>query len=120
MTLWKTLVYLELSGHDLMEIFSEMARTEFQILGGVRIVAENGALKSVMIGDEPVEEDEMYGVATISFLLNGGDNLYLARNAENMKIFQVDIKDVMLEYVEEETREGRPVTYHKDGRVVIL
>ena len=115
-----TLVYLELSGHDLMEIFSEMARTEFQILGGVKIVAENGALKSVMIGDEPVEEDEMYGVATISFLLNGGDNLYLARNAENMKIFQVDIKDVMLEYVGEETREGRPITYHKDGRVVIL
>lgn len=115
-----TLVYLELSGKRLMEIFSQMAETEFQVLGGVRIVAENGRIVSAEIGGEPVDEDEMYGVATISFLLNGGDGLYLADGAENMKVFQIDIKDVMLDYVKSETAAGRPITYHADGRVVIL
>ena len=114
------LVYLVLKGSDVRAVLEQMAEDGFQVLGGVRIVAENGRIVSAEIGGEPVDEDEMYGVATISFLLNGGDGLYLADGAENMKVFQIDIKDVMLDYVKSETAAGRPITYHADGRVVIL
>ena len=97
-----------------------MAEGRFQVLGGVRVVAENGKLVSAEIGGEPLQDDKVYGLATISFLLSGGDGLTLEQNALSITVFDnVDIIDAVLEYVNAETAAGRPITYETDGRVVV-
>ena len=56
-----------------------------------------------------------------SFLLNGGDNLFVARNAVEIIDFDdTDVIDVMLGYVKSETAAGREISYSTDGRVKIL
>ena len=114
------LVYLEHSGKQIRKILEEMAAGRFQVLGGVRVVAEDGKLVSVEIGGEPLVDDRIYGMATISFLLAGGDGLSLADNALSMTVFEdVDIIDAVLEYVYAKTAAGKPIEYKADGRVVV-
>lgn len=112
-------VYLEHKGSEIRKILQKMAETGFQVLGGVRVVAEDGKLVSVETDEGPLDDEKVYGVATISFLLNGGDGLSLADNALSLSRYDVDIIDVILEYVEAETAAGRPITYEADGRIIV-
>ena len=113
------IVYLELPGSEIRSILDSMAAGRFQVLGGCRVVAENGKIVSAEIGGEPLDDSRWYGVATISFLLEGGDGLYLARNSRNLKVYDIDIIDIILEKVKSLTEAGKPIEYQKDGRVVI-
>lgn len=113
------IVYLEHRGSEIRKIVEEMAATKFQVLGGIRTVVEEGKVRSIEIGGEPLEDDMIYGVATISFLLYGGDDLHLADNAIDLKVYDRMIIDVMLEYVESETAAGRVLTSCSDDRVII-
>ena len=97
-----------------------MAAHRFEVLGGVRVVAEGGKLLSAEIDGEPIEDDKIYGLATISFLLKGGDGLSLDQNAVSVQNFSnVQIIDAVLEHVYAETAAGRPIGYHTDGRVIV-
>jgi 2',3'-cyclic-nucleotide 2'-phosphodiesterase (5'-nucleotidase family) len=114
------LVYVEHTGKQIRTILEEMAASRFEVLSGVRVVAEGGKLLSVEIDGEPLEDDKVYGLATISFLLEGGDNLSLSKNALSVTIYEdVPIIDAVLEHIKAETEAGRPIEYEKDGRVVI-
>ncbi len=113
------LVYVELKGSVVRGILESMASGRFQVLGGVRVVAEDGKIVSATVGGDPLDDDKVYGVATISFLLYGGDNLALAEGAESVTKFDVDIIDAVLEHVRAETAAGRHIVSKSDGRVVI-
>ena len=114
------LVYVEHTGKQLRKVLEEMAARRFQVLGGVRVVVEDHKLVSAEIAGEPIDDDKVYGLATISFLLNGGDGLTLADGALSVTVFEnEDVIDAVLAYVYAETEAGRPITYEKDGRVII-
>lgn len=114
------LVYVEHSGKQIRAILESMAAGRFQVLGGVRVVADNGKLVSVEIDGEPLDDDKTYGMATISFLLGGGDGLSLDENALSLTVYEdVQIIDAVLEHVYAETAAGRPIEYETDGRVII-
>lgn len=114
------LVYVEHTGKQIRTILEEMAAGRFQVLGGVRVVAENGKLVEALVSGEPIDDAKVYGMATISFLLEGGDGLTLGHNALSVTVFEnEDIIDAVLEYVHGETAAGRPIQYEADGRVVV-
>ncbi len=114
------LVYVEHTGKEIRNILESMAAGRFQVLGGVRVVADGGKLVSAEIGGEPIDDDRIYGLATISFLLSGGDGLTLEQNARSVTVYNdVDVIDAILEHVYAETAAGRPIEYKADGRVVV-
>lgn len=114
------LVYVEQTGKQIRKILESMAAGRFQVLGGVRVVAEDGKLVSAEIDGKPIVDDQVYGLATISFLLGGGDGLALEHDAVSVTVFKdIDIIDAVLEYVNAETAAGRPIEYKADGRVQI-
>lgn len=113
-------VYVEHKGKEIRKILEKMAEGRFEVLGGVRVVAEDGKLVSAEIGGEPIDDEKVYGLATISFLLTGGDGLTLADNALSVTIFEnEDIIDAVLAHVNAETAAGRPIEYKMDGRVTV-
>jgi 2',3'-cyclic-nucleotide 2'-phosphodiesterase (5'-nucleotidase family) len=114
-----SLVYLEMKGSAIRRILEKMAAEHFHVIGGVRVVVENRKLVSVEIAGEPLDDEKVYGVASISFLLRGGDGLSLADDALLVQNFEVDIIDAVLEHVYAETAAGRPITAKVDGRVMI-
>lgn len=114
------LAYVEHTGKQIRTILEEMAADRFQVLGGVRVVADGGKLVSVEIDGEPLDDEKVYGMATISFLLTGGDGLALEENAVSVTVYEdVPIIDAVLEHVYAETAAGRPIEYEVDGRVTI-
>ena len=114
------LCFLELYGRDIRAMLEQFAARSWQVVGGARCVVQEDRLVSVEIGGEPLDDDRIYGVATISFLLNGGDDIFAARNAVSLQIFDEYILDVMLPYVRRLTAEGKPIEYRKDGRIRYL
>lgn len=113
------IVYVALKGSRLKEILDGMAAGNFQALGGIRVVAEDGKIVSAEVGGEPIEDDRVYGLATITFLLHGGDDLFLGEGVEEVTEYPVDIYDAMMDWITSETAAGRDIAYRKDGRVVI-
>lgn len=115
------LVYLEHKGSTIRSILEQMAAGRFQVLGGVRVAAKDGKIESIEIDGEPLDDDKVYGVTTVSFLLNGGDGLFLAKDALNMvEYHDVNVIDAVLEHVYAETAAGRSLEYKTDGRVTII
>ena len=112
--------YVEHKGSTLRAILENMAATRFQVLGGVRVVAKDGKLVSVEIDGQPLDDERIYGLATVNFLLYGGDGLKLAEDAVNLVKYDVDVIDAVLEHVHAETAAGRPIEYKTDGRVTII
>ena len=115
------LVYLEHKGSTIRGWLEEMAAKYVQVLGGVRVVIKDRKLVSVEINGEPLDDDKVYGVTTVSFLLEGGDGLFLAKDALSMTEYKdVDVIDAVLDHVYAETAAGRPIEYKTDGRVTII
>ena len=114
------LAYVEHTGKQIRSILEKMAAGRFQVLGGVKVVADGGKLVSVEIDGEPLDDEKVYGMATISFLLGGGDGLVLEQNALSVTVYEdVQIIDAVLEHIYAEKEAGRPIEYKTDGRVVV-
>ena len=114
-----TTVYVAVKGSRIREIIETMAADHFEVLGGVRVVVKQGKVESITIGGEPLDDEKVYGMATISFLMEGGDGLTLADKAIEIVDTKVDIFDAMIECVKETTAAGKPIAYSADGRVKI-
>ena len=106
-----------LKGEDLLTTFEFMASTMPQVLGGVEFEVEENKIKKILIGGEPLDKEKYYGVATIDFLLDGGDGLKLGRNAKDLFIMKEKLSDVMIPCIKKLTEEGKPFEYKTDGRV---
>ena len=113
------LCYLELRGAQVRALLEQLAATSWQAVGGARCVVKNGKLASALIDGQPIDDAKIYGVATLSFLLNGGDDIFVARDAVSLEEFNdVYIIDIILPYVESLTAAGQPIEYQTDGRIV--
>lgn len=112
------LCHVTLKGEDLQAIFDRFAEKSPQVLGGVKFVVTDHKIDTLLIGGKPLDPEKLYGVATIDFLLDGGDGLHIARNARDLVITDVYVMDSMLPYVKELAAAGKPIEYHTDGRVV--
>ena len=113
------LVHLEVKGNELRKVFQSMAQTRFQAVGGVKVEVVDGKLNSVLVGGEPLDDEKVYNVATISFLLTGGDGLKLEDNAMKINSYDVMIMDAVLEYIENLTKEGKTITSTDEPHVII-
>ena len=67
------LCYVELKGKDLRALYEQLARDGMQVVGGVKLVVKDHKLVSATVGDKPLDDKKVYGLATIDFLLTGGD-----------------------------------------------
>lgn len=113
------LCYVGLKGSELQDLFDQMAATRPQVLGGVKFVVTDHRIDTLLVGGRPIDPEATYGVATIDFLLDGGDGLSIARNAQELIITDVRIIDSMLPYARSFAAAGKPISYYTDGRVVV-
>ncbi len=113
------LCYVALEGRDLKAIFDFMASGKVQPVAGVKLVVDNGRIDTLLVGGKELDPDRIYGVATIDFLLDGGDGLSIAKNAKELIISDKPVIDSMLPYVMQYEKDGRLIEGSSDGRVVI-
>lgn len=113
------LVHLEMTGSELRKVMQSMAESRFQAIGGVKVEVADRKLVSVLVGGEPLDDEKVYNVATISFLLTGGDGLKLEDNALKINSYDVMIFDAVMEHVEHLTKQGKAITSTDERHVII-
>ena len=105
------LTYIALKGSDVRAILEYMAQTHVQALGGVKMVVNGHKLESAEIGGQPLDDRKTYGMGTVDFLLDGGDGLYLAKNAKELIISKTLVNEWMIPYVRSLTAAGKDIEH---------
>lgn len=113
------LCYVRIPGSELRGIFDYMAENGVQCISGARIVIKGKKLVSAEVGGDPLDDNRLYGVATIDFLLDGGDGYKIARGARDYLLSEIRMGDAVLADVREMTASGEQLKYFTDGRVLI-
>ena len=114
------LCYVQLRGADLRNLYKQFAETGMQVVGGVELTIKDHQLVDVKVGGELLDDDKLYGLATIDFLLDGGDDVHCARNAVELIETKTLLRDAVLPDMRELGAAGKPIEYHVDKRVVEL
>lgn len=114
------LCYVALRGRDVKVILDQMASTTFQIVGGIKVVAKNGKVVSATINGEPLDDDKLYGIATLNFMLDGGDGYKVGKNAEDVIRCNGYLYDTMLAYVQSLTAAGKSIESQNQHWITIL
>lgn len=112
------LCHVTLKGSDLQALFESMAKN-MQPVGGVKVVIDSGRIDTLLVAGKAVDPDGTYGVATIDFLLDGGDRINVGKNALDLVITDTKVMDSILPYAMSFAEQGRPIEYFVDDRVVI-
>jgi 2',3'-cyclic-nucleotide 2'-phosphodiesterase (5'-nucleotidase family) len=113
--------FLELKGSDLKRMFDAYARMGGAgISSNVRLVIEGEKVKSVTVDGKPVDNDRIYRIATLDYLADGNDNMSAFRNAVANVNTGVTLRDVMIDWVREQTRQGREIESALDGRITVI
>lgn len=114
------LCWVQLRGSDVRALLEQMASTRMQCLSGARVVIKDKELVEAEIGGQPLDDRKLYGVGTIDFLLDGGDDLFIGRNALQTVCSTEKICEWMVPYIRSLTAGGRSIEAEIDGRVEVL
>jgi len=116
-----TLVILDLEGKDVQELFNNFAlRNRVEAVGNVSAEIQNGAIRQLLIAGQPFDPNKRYKVATIDFLLGGGDSVAALKNAVAVQETGVMIRDAVMQYISMLKSEGKNIETPIDGRIKIL
>jgi 2',3'-cyclic-nucleotide 2'-phosphodiesterase (5'-nucleotidase family) len=112
--------YAAVRGSNLQRLLEQLAKTTaFQAVSGCQVKVKGHELVEAKIGGEPIDPQRLYNVATIDFLLSGGDQIAVGALADDVVLTSVLIRDVVLDYLKALEAEGKVIDVQKDGRVIM-
>lgn len=115
------IMILDLEGRyvrELMENFAKRGRVE--AMGGVRLKIDKNVLVECTVAGAPIDDNRIYKVVTIDFLLGGGDSVYALKYAKHAEDCGVYMRNVVIEYIRNLSAQGKMVESEIDGRAVVI
>ena len=110
------LTYVSLKGSDLQEIFNFIAASRPFVIGGAKLVVTNHHIDTLLVGGKPIDPKKTYGVASVDFLIDGGDGMTVGKNAKELIVTDKLVIDEVLSAVYALQAADKPLEYFKDGR----
>lgn len=115
------ITFLELKGTELAKIFDAYARIGGAgISSNVKLIIEKRKVKNVTINGKPIDANRIYHVVTLDYLAEGNDSMAAFKNALKRTDTGITLRDVMIRYVKEQTRQGKEITSKLDGRITVI
>jgi 2',3'-cyclic-nucleotide 2'-phosphodiesterase (5'-nucleotidase family) len=113
------IIILKLSGEGMQNLVNYLAASGGQPVSGIRMKVRNKQVYDVTVGGKPLDLKRQYTVVTSDYLANSGDDQSsLANPLERRNTGQL-IRTALLDYVEEQTKNGKQITPLTDGRIVV-
>lgn len=116
-----TLSLIELKGTDVKSLLKSIATYGGEpISGGVKMTVQNGQVIDMTIGGEAVEDDRIYKVATINYLIDAttylkGLSNYISRRESGPYLYEL-----FSDYVKSLGDKGIPLTSQIDERHIVI
>ncbi len=114
-----SLVLVSLKGNRVRELFESFAAHRVEVLSGVSLKIDDHRITQLLINGEPLDNERIYHIATIDFLLQGGDRMTMLKNNLGVDYSGLTLRDVILQYINVFTTNGEPIPARTDRRVVI-
>ena len=114
------LAYLTLNGEQLTQLCKEIAKVGGEAISGMRLeITREGELVSATVGGKAIEPQATYRIATLDYLSQGNDNLTTLAQGSNLEVTKLLLRDLMVEYIKEQTEKGIKISAKCDGRITI-
>ncbi|MGQ9706248.1 MAG: bifunctional metallophosphatase/5'-nucleotidase [bacterium] len=116
-----SIILCKLSGSDLLNAFkwgyeNQVGSGGFPQISGAKVyLTKDGRVDRVLIGDEPIDMNKIYSVATVNFLVSGGDGYTMFANAEKKIDTGLFTTDLVIAYLKDKGKVPQPVM----NRVII-
>lgn len=109
-----TLVVVSLTGSQVIDLCSDIAKRDGQGVSGLRFTIRNHQAENITIKGRPVDADKEYLVCTSNYLAEGNDNLpTLAKGTADNSMWP--IRDILIGIVQKDSVIGAQL----DGRITI-
>jgi len=114
------LVILDMPGKSIRELFESFASRRVEAFSHtVKMVAKDKVLTTLLINGEPVDDNRIYRLATIDFLLDGGDSMSMLKDAVATEFTGIVLRDIMISYIQKQTKAGKNIAIYITNRAVI-
>ena len=113
------LVVLWVKGDKLYQLFQFFAKVGGEGVGGMSMEIVNGKAENIQIGNKPLDMSKLYSVATNDFLAGGNDKMYQLAEYEKRINTGIKIRTLLLDYITNQTAQGKTIQSKLDGRIKI-
>jgi 2',3'-cyclic-nucleotide 2'-phosphodiesterase (5'-nucleotidase family) len=116
------LCILSLKGKDLKALMKDIIKGGGEGLSNIYMtVNKDMDIIDLKVGKDPVNDEQVYEIATVDYLAEGNDRMTAFKRAEKRLCFEkATIRDIFIEYVKSEAAQGRSLTSEMEGRITIL
>ena len=117
-----SLYVLTMKGSEVKNLLTVMASLNGEGLSGARIkMTEQGEMLQCSVQEAPIDNQKDYTIATIDYLADGNDGFTPFLRAEKRECPpNATLRSLFLNYIEQQTAEGKKVTSRIDGRITIV
>jgi len=114
------LVVLDLPGKAVKEFFDFIAKKGGEGLSsGIQLTVKGGKIESLKIGNQPLDENKLYRIATVDYLAEGNDGMIAFKQATHVLSSNEMLRDIMIDYVKERTKNNKEINAKLDNRIII-
>lgn len=111
---------LTLKGTDMLRWAEYMARTGGQPVSGISLIIKDKQVQEFLIQGKPVDPQAEYKLVTYDYLANGGDYVDCFDKLVERKDYSQRVRETLMEYVADKTKQGKHIQAILDGRVRII
>ena len=113
------LVILWLKGDKLQDLIQYFASVGGEGISGIRMEISNGKAVNVTVNGKPIETEMLYSIATSDYLAGGNDKMFQLAKYEKRQNTGIKLRDILMNYIKNETAKGNKVVAKLDGRITI-
>lgn len=114
------LVILWLKGSEINKLLNIFALEGGQGLSGATMDIRDRKAVDCKIQGKPIDDDTLYSIATNDFLAGGNDRMIPLATPEKRVDTGLKIRNILMEYVIRENRNGRKIQSKLDGRIKVI
>jgi 2',3'-cyclic-nucleotide 2'-phosphodiesterase (5'-nucleotidase family) len=113
------LTVLTLNGETLEKLFNLIAMKGGVPVSGLKMQIKDTVAVNVKIQDMTFDTGRTYRMLTSDYLANGGDGLFFLSDAVNREDLNLKVRDALIEYISNLSKEGRKISSKVEGRITL-
>ena len=113
------MVILKLSGTSVQKMIDYLAASHGQPVSGIRMKVKDKKAYDVTIGGKPFDVSRNYLMVTSDYIANNGDDQSSLANPLERRNAGKIIRTALLDYIGEQTKNGKKIIPQTDGRIII-